>query len=24
VKPVMAVTTIILQAFDKYNDGDFK
>ncbi|XP_020036947.1 transmembrane protein 184A isoform X2 [Castor canadensis] len=23
VKPVMAVTTIILQAFDKYNDGDF-
>lgn len=24
VKPVMAVTTIILQAFGKYHDGDFK
>lgn len=24
VKPVMALTTIILQAFDKYHDGDFK
>ncbi|XP_012878908.1 PREDICTED: transmembrane protein 184A isoform X2 [Dipodomys ordii] len=23
VKPIMAVTTIILQAFDKYHDGDF-
>ncbi|XP_005367172.1 transmembrane protein 184A isoform X1 [Microtus ochrogaster] len=23
VKPVMALTTIILQAFDKYHDGDF-
>ncbi|XP_037669992.1 transmembrane protein 184A isoform X9 [Choloepus didactylus] len=24
VKPAMALTTIILQAFGKYNDGDFK
>lgn len=24
VKPVMALITIILQAFDKYHDGDFK
>ncbi|XP_037587168.1 transmembrane protein 184A isoform X2 [Cebus imitator] len=24
VKPVMAITTIILQAFGKYHDGDFK
>nr|XP_014988646.2 transmembrane protein 184A isoform X2 [Macaca mulatta] len=24
VKPIMAVTTIILQAFGKYHDGDFK
>ncbi|XP_064222325.1 transmembrane protein 184A isoform X2 [Aotus nancymaae] len=24
VKPIMAITTIILQAFGKYHDGDFK
>lgn len=24
VKPIMAVITIILQAFGKYHDGDFK
>lgn len=24
VKPVMALTTIVLQAFGKYHDGDFK
>lgn len=24
VKPVMALVTIILQAFGKYHDGDFK
>lgn len=24
VKPLMAIVTIILQAFGKYHDGDFK
>lgn len=24
VKPIMALVTIILQAFGKYHDGDFK
>lgn len=24
VKPIMAVVTIVLQAFGKYHDGDFK
>ena len=24
VKPIMAVITILLQAFGKYHDGDFK
>lgn len=24
VKPLMAVSTVVLQAFDKYRDGDFE
>ena len=24
VKPIMALVTIVLQAFGKYHDGDFK